>query len=224
MTEVPVITIDGPGGSGKGTISQTIAGEFGWHFLDSGALYRLLALVAIQEGIALDDRRGLTAAAATLDAEFSVDGSDSIMLKGIDVSKEIRSEKVGNVASQVAAVPEVRQALLGRQRDFRRPPGLVADGRDMGSVVFTDAVVKIYLTASIEERAKRRYKQLIEKGLGANLQNIREEIAERDARDSGRAVAPLKPASDAILIDTSELSVDRTLARVREVIHAAGVV
>lgn len=224
MTEVPVITIDGPGGSGKGTISQTIAGEFGWHFLDSGALYRLLALVAIQEGIALDDRRGLTAAAETLDAEFSVDGSDSIMLKGIDVSKEIRSEKVGNVASQVAAVPEVRQALLGRQRDFRRPPGLVADGRDMGSVVFTDAVVKIYLTASIEERAKRRYKQLIEKGLGANLQNIREEIAERDARDSGRAVAPLKPASDAILIDTSELSVDRTLARVREVIHAAGVV
>lgn len=224
MTEVPVITIDGPGGSGKGTISQTIAGEFGWHFLDSGALYRLLALVAIQEGIALDDRRGLTAAAATLDAEFSVDGSDSIMLKGIDVSKEIRSEKVGNVASQVAAVPEVRQALLGRQRDFRRPPGLVADGRDMGSVVFTDAVVKIYLTASIEERAKRRYKQLIEKGLGANLQNIREEIAERDARDSGRAVAPLKPASDAILIDTSDLSVDRTLARVREVVHAAGVV
>lgn len=224
MTEVPVITIDGPGGSGKGTISQTIAGEFGWHFLDSGALYRLLALVAIQEGIALDDRRGLTAAAETLDAEFSVDGSDSIMLKGIDVSKEIRSEKVGNVASQVAAVPEVRQALLGRQRDFRRPPGLVADGRDMGSVVFTDAVVKIYLTASIEERAKRRYKQLIEKGLGANLQNIREEIAERDARDSGRAVAPLKPASDAILIDTSDLSVDRTLARVREVVHAAGVV
>jgi len=224
VTEVPVITIDGPGGSGKGTISQTIAGEIGWHFLDSGALYRLLALVAIQEGIALDDRRGLTAAAETLDAEFSVDGSDSIMLKGIDVSKEIRSEKVGNVASQVAAVPEVRQALLGRQRDFRRPPGLVADGRDMGSVVFTDAVVKIYLTASIEERAKRRYKQLIEKGLGANLQNIREEIAERDARDSGRAVAPLKPASDAILIDTSELSVDRTLARVREVIHAAGVV
>lgn len=224
MTEVPVITIDGPGGSGKGTISQTIAGEFGWHFLDSGALYRLLALVAIQEGIALDDRRGLTAAAETLDAEFSVDGSDSIMLKGIDVSKEIRSEKVGNVASQVAAVPEVRQALLGRQRDFRRPPGLVADGRDMGSVVFTDAVVKIYLTASIKERAKRRYKQLIEKGLGANLQNIREEIAERDARDSGRAVAPLKPASDAILIDTSDLNVDRTLARVREVIHAAGVV
>jgi len=224
VTEVPVITIDGPGGSGKGTISQTIAGEFGWHFLDSGALYRLLALVAIQEGIALDDRRGLTAAAETLDAEFSVDGSDSIMLKGIDVSKEIRSEKVGNVASQVAAVPEVRQALLGRQRDFRRPPGLVADGRDMGSVVFTDAVVKIYLTASIEERAKRRYKQLIEKGLGANLQNIREEIAERDARDSGRAVAPLKPASDAILIDTSDLNVDRTLARVREVIHAAGVV
>jgi cytidylate kinase len=224
VTGVPVITVDGPGGSGKGTISKAIAGELGWHFLDSGALYRLLALAATRQGIALDDRSGLSAAAEALDVSFSVDGSDSILLEGINVSKEIRTEEVGNAASRVASLPDVRQALLGRQRDFRRLPGLVADGRDMGSVVFKDADVKIYLTASIEERAKRRYKQLIEKGLDANLQHIREEIAERDARDTGRTVAPLKPAPDAIVIDTSDLSIDATLIRVREVIQAAGVV
>lgn len=224
MTRVPVITIDGPGGSGKGTISQAIATELGWHFLDSGALYRLLALAAIEQGISLDDAAGLGSAAGALDVEFSTDGSGKILLQGIDASKKIRSEAVGNAASRVAALPEVREALLGRQRDFRKAPGLVADGRDMGSVVFTDAAVKIYLTASIEERAKRRYKQLIEKGLDANLENIREEIAARDARDTGRAVAPLKPAPDAILIDTSDLSIARTLDRVRQVIHAAGIV
>lgn len=224
MTGVPVITIDGPGGSGKGTISYLIATELGWHFLDSGALYRVLALAALNRGIALDDSHRLAAAAESLDVVFATHGSHSVLLEGQEVSREIRSERVGNAASRVAAVPEVRRALLERQRSFRQPPGLVADGRDMGSVVFSDAQVKIYLTASIEERAKRRYKQLIEKGLDANLSKIREEIAARDARDTGRTVAPLKPAGDAIVIDTSDMNIEATLDRVRETIRASGIV
>ncbi|MBZ0072497.1 MAG: (d)CMP kinase [Gammaproteobacteria bacterium] len=215
---VPVIAIDGPSGSGKGTIAQALATELGWHFLDSGALYRILAFAAQQQGIALDDAGRLAELGLNLPVSFSTNNSN-IILNDIDISTEIRTESVGNAASQVAVIPAVRAALLARQRAFCRPPGLVADGRDMGTVVFPDAPLKLFLTASAEERARRRYKQLIEKGLSASLPTLAADIAERDRRDANRAVAPLKPADDAIVIDTSTLDIGATLARVRDLVR-----
>lgn len=215
---VPVIAIDGPSGSGKGTVAQLLATELGWHFLDSGALYRILAYAAGQRGIALDAAAALAELARTLPVTFSPNDS-KISLDGIDIRDEIRTESAGNAASKVAAIPEVRVALLARQRAFRTAPGLVADGRDMGTVVFPDAAVKVFLTASAEERARRRYKQLIEKGLDANLSDLVTAIAERDRRDAERSVAPLKPAADAEILDTSDLDIAQSVAQVRALVR-----
>lgn len=218
MSDIPVITIDGPSGSGKGTIAHLLAQELGWHTLDSGALYRLVALGAQHNGIGLDDVAGLAQYAIDLDVVFASQaesGVPQILLEGADVTDDIRREEVGNAASKVAALVPVREALLARQRAFQKSPGLVADGRDMGSVVFPDARVKIFLTASAEERAKRRYKQLKEKGISANLKSLFEEIAERDARDTQRAVSPLKPAQDAINVETSDLGIDEVLKQIK---------
>lgn len=205
----PVITVDGPGGVGKGTLCQWLAQRLGWWLLDSGALYRLTALAALRREVALEDEVQVAAVAAGLDAQFTAgaDGVLRIMLEGVNVGAELRSETCGNAASRVAALPAVRAALLQRQRDFRRFPGLIADGRDMGTVVFPDAELKLFLTASAEERAQRRHKQLSEHGMDANLECLASEIAERDARDAQRAVAPLRPAVDAEILDTTPFSI-----------------
>lgn len=210
----PVIAIDGPSASGKGTVANLVAERLGFHFLDSGALYRLVALAAMRGRVALDDKPALAHLATHLAVVFR-DGN--IILNQEDVTDAIRAEEVSAGASRVAALPEVRRALLTRQRAFRMAPGLVADGRDMGTVVFPDAALKIYLTANAEERARRRYKQLIEKGMDANMATLLQDIRQRDARDSVRAVAPLQKADDAILLDTTALTiaaaVDEVLAR-----------
>jgi len=214
-TTVPVITIDGPTASGKGTITRLLAQRLGWHILDSGALYRLVALAARKHSIALNDAESLQPA-AHLDVEFVVDedsGEIVTLLEGEDVTQDLRTETCGNDASRVASVPAVREALLERQRAFREPPGLVADGRDMGTVVFPDAVLKIFLTASTEERARRRYNQLKDKGLGVNMRGLLDEIAERDARDRERTASPLVAAEDAVQLDTSELTIDEVVDR-----------
>lgn len=216
----PVITIDGPSGSGKGTISHILALQLGWHFLDSGALYRVLALAAQRHGIALDDEPALAALADSLEVQFepaTTKTPERVILENQEVTVDIRTETCGNAASKVAVLPQVRQALLGRQRAFRQFPGLVADGRDMGTVVFPAAETKIFLTASAEERAQRRYNQLKEKGIGANLSALRDEIAQRDLRDSQRAVSPLKPADDANLLDTSDLGIDEVVQQVLDI-------
>ncbi|MGM8931260.1 (d)CMP kinase [Salinicola halophyticus] len=211
----PIVTIDGPGGAGKGTISRMIAEHMGWHLLDSGALYRLTALAALRKGVAVDDARALSEQAQNLDVVFAVEnGAMQILLEGDDVTQAIRSEGVGSAASQVAALPPVREALLQRQRDFRQPPGLVADGRDMGTVVFPDASLKIYLTASAEERARRRLLQLQQAGEDARLSTLLKEIQARDARDMQRAVAPLKPAEDAVELDTTQLDIPEVVERI----------
>lgn len=217
MTEqVPVITIDGPSGSGKGTIARLLARELGYHFLDSGALYRLLAYAAQQREIPLDDETSLVEVAADLDIRFPLDGGeDDILLDGENVGSAIRTEAAGAGASKVAAQPAVRAALLQRQRDFATAPGLVADGRDMGTVVFPQAGAKFYLTASSEERARRRCNQLKEKGIDVDFYATIADIEARDHRDMNRAVAPLKPADDAVQIDTSTLDIEATLASVR---------
>lgn len=209
-----VITIDGPTASGKGTIARLLAQRLGWHILDSGALYRLVALAAIKHSIKFDDVESLVPLAAHLDVEFIAGEGDeemTILLEGEDVTLELRTEATGNGASQVATIPQVREALLERQRAFRQSPGLVADGRDMGTVVFPDAVVKIFLTASAEERAQRRYNQLIDKGLSVTMRSLLDEIARRDERDQNRAASPLVPAEDAVVLDTSELSIDEVV-------------
>ena len=202
---VPVIAIDGPSGSGKGTIARQVASSLGWHLLDSGALYRLLALAAGRHGIALDNAKEVAELAARLDVRFDSDASsgDSVWLDGEPVSSELRTEEAGKGASTVAALQPVREALLGLQRGFRKPPGLVADGRDMGTHVFPDAALKVFLTASAEERARRRHKQLNDKGIDVSLAALSRDIEDRDRRDSERSVAPLRPAEDARILDSS---------------------
>ncbi len=210
-----VITVDGPSGVGKGTLCQWLATRLGWHLLDSGALYRLTALAALDRNLSLEDESSVAAVAASLDVEFVAaegDGALRVILDGVEVGAALRGEAIGNAASRVAVLPAVRAALLQRQRDFRRRPGLIADGRDMGTVVFPDAELKLFLTASAEERARRRHKQLSEQGLDANLKSLRNEIAERDARDTQRAAAPLRPAADAEVLDTTGLSVTEVCA------------
>jgi cytidylate kinase len=206
-----VIAIDGPAASGKGTIAAGVARELGFRYLDSGSLYRLVALKALREHIAFDDEAGLARAAAGLDVTFDAGG---IRLDGADATEGIRSEAVSAGASQVAVHPAVRTALLSRQRGFRQPPGLVADGRDMGTVVFPDAPIKVFVTAAPEERARRRHKQLIAKGISVTMESLLRDIRERDARDSARAVAPLRPAADAVILDTTDLTIDAAIGAV----------
>jgi CMP/dCMP kinase len=215
---VPIVTIDGPSGSGKGTIARAVASHAGWHLLDSGALYRLAALEGVRRGLAPDDVEGHARWAEVMDVTFGIgpDGGEIVTLAGRDVTSELRSETAGAGASRVAAWPPLRKALLARQHAFAKPPGLVADGRDMGTVVFQAADLKVFLTASAEERAQRRYKQLKDKGSDVSLAALSREIAERDARDSTRAVAPLKPAPDAEVVDSTALTIEQVVYRVLE--------
>ena len=210
-TRSPVITIDGPTASGKGTVAHRVAKHLGFHYLDSGALYRLTALMATRHGIALEDEAAIATMARTLPCRF-VHGH--VFLEDADVTDAVRAEEVGVAASRIAVLPAVRQALVDLQVAFRYTPGLVADGRDMGTVIFPDAALKVFLTASAEARASRRYKQLIEKGISANMENLVKDLMERDARDSARTTAPLKPAPDAIILDTSELTAEEAVNKV----------
>ncbi|MGB2247931.1 MAG: (d)CMP kinase [Alcanivorax sediminis] len=215
MTETAVLTIDGPVSSGKGTVARRVAARLGWHLLDSGALYRVLGYYARNQGVALDDEAALVPLAKALPVRFvESQGDTAVILDGEDVSNIIRQESVGELASQVAILQPVRDALLSRQQAFAESPGLVADGRDMGTVVFTQAPLKIYLTASAEERARRRFEQLKEKGFGATLATLVEDIRTRDDRDMNREVAPLRPADDAVVIDSTTLSVDDVVNRI----------
>lgn len=217
---VAVVTIDGPGGSGKGTAAMRLAEELGWHFLDSGALYRLVAVAAIDRGIEARDETALVELAAGLDVTFGVGGEGMmILLDGNYITGRLRSEAVSAFASEAAAIPGVRAALVHRQRAFRKAPGLVADGRDMGTVIFPDAVLKIFLTASAEARAERRYKQLKEKGENVNLPRLFREIEKRDERDSTRAISPLRPADDAHVIDSTDLSIDQVLEKIHNLLE-----
>ncbi|HCU1185619.1 TPA: (d)CMP kinase [Klebsiella pneumoniae] len=211
---IPVITIDGPGGAGKGTLCKAMAEALGWHLLDSGAIYRVLALAALHHHVDVESEEALVPLAAHLDVRFiSTDGNLEVVLEGEDVSSEIRTQEVANAASKVAAFPRVREALLRRQRAFRELPGLIADGRDMGTVVFPDAPVKIFLDASADKRAHRRMRQLQEKGFDVNFERLLSEIKERDDRDRNRAVAPLVPAADALVLDSTELNIEQVIEK-----------
>ncbi len=220
---VPVITVDGPSGTGKGTLCLRLATALNWHLLDSGSLYRVLALAARKHGLSLDDEAALAGLAQGLELDFVMDDLAPdplrVFLEGRDVTTEIRTEAAGNAASRVAALPAVRAGLLQRQRAFRQAPGLIADGRDMGTVVFPAAPLKLFLTASAAERAQRRYKQLKEKGMGVSLPQLVTEIAERDARDTERSVSPLRPAADAVVMDTSAMDIDTVYQRVARMVE-----
>jgi cytidylate kinase len=219
----PIVTVDGPSGSGKGTISRGLASRLRWHLLDSGALYRLVALAAARRGNPGDPEE-LARIARSMDASFgSVGGAEQVMLDGEDATVALRTEETGEAASRVAAVPQVREALLQRQRDFARPPGLVADGRDMGTVVFPSADLKVFLTATADERAMRRHKQLKGKGIDVSLRDLSWDIAQRDARDASRPVAPLRPAPDARTIDSTDLTPEEVIARILQWLEAAGI-
>jgi CMP/dCMP kinase len=221
MSSVPIMTIDGPSGSGKGTVARAAAKALGWGLLDSGALYRLVALAGRRAAIGLENGPQLAQLAVDFDIRFGSDsdGEEVVWLNGAEVTGDIRTELAGNDASKVAALPVVRAALLERQRRFAVPPGLVADGRDMGTVVFPQAQVKIFLTASPEERAQRRHKQLKQKGVAANLAALSREIAERDQRDSTRAISPLVASDDAVSLDTTGMTVDEVIGRVLQIAH-----
>ena len=210
---IPVLTIDGPSGSGKGTASRAVARRLGWHFLDSGAIYRSLAVAALRSGTALDDEDALVRLAESMDLSFTADDPPLVLLNGENIAEEIPTETCGNAASKVAALGPVRKALLEKQRAFRKAPGLVADGRDMGTVVFPEAAHKVFLTASAEVRALRRHKQLKEKGIDVSLDGLTQEIEERDRRDRERAEAPLVMAEGAVLIDSSALPIEEVIAR-----------
>ncbi len=214
---VPVLALDGPSGSGKGTVGQLLAQRLGWHFLDSGALYRALAVAADASSVDLGDKSRLAQLAIDMDIRFAPRGGGDVvdvLLNGQEIGDRLRTEESGRRASILAAIPEVRRALLQKQHSFRQAPGLVADGRDMGSTVFPDAILKVFLTASAEVRAERRYKQLKDKGFDVNLRRLLDEIRERDARDAGREASPLKPASDACILDTSQLDISGVVERI----------
>jgi cytidylate kinase len=220
--KIPVLTIDGPSGSGKGTVGQVIAQRLGWHFLDSGALYRALGVAALRAGTDFTDKTALARLAGKMDIRFVPRPHGDVvdvLLDGQEIGDRLRTEESGKRASILAAIPEVRHALLEKQHSFRSPPGLVADGRDMGSTVFTDALLKIYLIASPEVRAERRYKQLKDKGFDVNLRQLLDEIRERDARDAGREASPLKPASDACILDTSQLDISGVVERIDDLLQ-----
>ena len=216
---IPVLTIDGPSGAGKGTVSRLAAKRLGWHYLDSGSIYRSLALAVLKQSVDLTDEPAIVGVAEAMHLEFACGDSFSVRLDGVDVTAEIPLESTGSVASTVAAIPEVRHVLLQKQRDFKQLPGLVADGRDMGTVVFKEAPFKVFLTASAPERALRRYKQLKEKGIDANLARITNEIEERDRRDRERATAPLAMASDALYLDSSEMTIDSVVEEILNLVR-----
>jgi cytidylate kinase len=220
MPRIPVLTIDGPSGSGKGTISRAVAERLGWHYLDSGALYRAVGLAAAWESLDLSDPEAVAQCAARTDIRFETQGAGEphVIVNGKDATRQLRTETAGAAASAIAAHPPVRAALVDLQHRFRRSPGLVADGRDMGTVIFPDAQYKVFLTASAEERAQRRYKQLKEKGVSVNLAGLLHEIAARDERDAGRAVAPLKPAEDAVIVDSTGTPITEVIERVLAVL------
>jgi cytidylate kinase len=212
--KVPVVTIDGPSGSGKGAVAAILAKQLGFSLLDSGALYRVLGIATLKANLELENHKAIRDLAHNMRVEFGLSGADSVELNGEDISLEIRTDIGSDQASKIGAIPAAREALFQRQLDFRQAPGLVADGRDMGTVVFPDAQLKIYLTASPEERAQRRYKQLIGKGIGAILIDLLRELKARDQRDSEREISPLKPAKDAFVIDTTSLSLEQVVEKV----------
>ena len=214
VMDIPVLTIDGPSGAGKGTVSRIVAKKLGWNYLDSGSIYRSLAIALLQKDIDLADVREIVATAQAMDLAFQCDDELVVKLNGVDITAQLGTEVTGNVASIVAAIPEVRQVLLQKQKDFKKLPGLVADGRDMGTVVFPDAHIKVFLTARATKRAERRYKQLMEKGIDVNIRQITREIEERDYRDKGRKTAPLAQAVDALFIDSSTLTIEAVIAQV----------
>ena len=217
---IPIMTLDGPAGAGKGTVSRAIANKLGWQYLDSGAIYRSLSVAVLDAGVALDDMDGIVNVANKMDLSFGSGDTPSVILNGKTITDRITTETCGHITSQIAANAQVRQALLQKQREFCRSPGLVADGRDMGTVVFPDAQYKVFLTASAEERAQRRFKQLKEKGIDVSLIGLAKEIEERDRRDMERSVAPLKMADGAVLVDSSDMSIDDVIAQCLALLEA----